>query len=74
MQNLANPTNNTLNGIQNRATVPAGFVEFTDAKARKFGLTAEELARRTAPGAFIRVDGRVYFSAGNAAACSHRVA
>ena len=75
MQNLANPSNSSnLNGIQSRTTVPTGFTEFTEAKARKFGLTAEELARRTAPGAFVRVDGKVYFSAGNAAACSHRVA
>ena len=71
MQNLGN---SSLNAIQSRTTIPAGFTEFTEAKARKFGMTAEDLARRTAPGAFVRVDGKVYFSAGNAAACSHRVA
>ena len=74
MQNLSHPQNNSLSRIENRASVPNGFKPFDDTQQRKFQMTAEELAMRTCPGAFINCDGRTYFSPSVAAAHSCRVA
>ena len=60
MQNFDTPPAESV--ILRRDSVPAGFREWKDSDVRSFGISLDELAKRVAPGAFVRVGDKLFFS------------
>ena len=60
MQNIDHPTGDSV--IQRRDAIPDGYCEWRESDVRSFGLSLDELAKRVAPGAFVRVGDKLFFS------------